>query len=160
MCFFDFVELIESKNQNSLDVNIVRNGVFYLAFGVDAYILEEVLHIKKKRFAKNIYSAGFPINSLAKYIDILNRKNISFSIWDYTDKVNDYLLEYNSKIYDKIYQSKNRVALDLVDIKDFDCNFDECSSIGLVRTLYALKFIKIKIKSFEERLNLRGSKIC
>ena len=62
-------EFNKVKAENKKCIVFVKSGVFYISFGIDAYILNHILKLKLTDMS-NIKRVGIPINSIEKYIGL------------------------------------------------------------------------------------------
>ena len=88
-----YFELKEKKKDSII---IMKNGIFYNVLGKDAYILKNIFNYKVSVFGSTI-KVGFPIRSLNKVLDILDKLKISYLVYE------DFIVleaHYNSENYD------------------------------------------------------------
>ena len=109
-------------------------GIFYVAIGIDAYILHEILGLKLNRYAEDKYKVGVPVGSIEKYVDILNDKNIPYVIYKY-DKKENLLEEYEKlcesneiKLYFDDFGVKKEILVMLYEIKELEWNLNKKKS--------------------------------
>ena len=109
-------------------------GIFYVAIGIDAYILHEILGLKLNRYAEDKYKVGVPVGSIEKYVDILNDKNIPYVIYKY-DKKENLLEEYEKlcesneiKLYFDDFGVKKDILVMLYEIKELEWNLNKKKS--------------------------------
>ena len=95
MSFSTMLEILQEKNKGK--IVLVKLGVFYIATGKDAVLLNNKLDLKCTCFKNNVCKIGIPINALDKYIEELNQIKYSYIIYDY-NKENNELIEIESKI--------------------------------------------------------------
>lgn len=95
MSFSNILEILQEKNKGK--IVLVKLGVFYIATGKDAVLLNNKLDLKCTCFKNNVCKIGIPINALDKYIEELNQIKYSYIIYDY-NKENNELIEIESKI--------------------------------------------------------------
>lgn len=106
-------------------------GIFYVAIGIDAYILHEIFGLKLNRYAEDKYKVGVSVGSIEKYVDILNDKNIPYVIYKYDKKENlveEYLKLYESneiKLYFDDLGVKKEILVMLYEIKELEWNLNE-----------------------------------
>lgn len=86
-------EILKEKYPNEL--MLFKTGMFYNFISEDALFVSEKLGLKITNFSKECKKCGFPIDSLSKYGEQLNKLNISFKIIDkefiVIESGNDYL---------------------------------------------------------------------
>ena len=71
-------EKLKEKDNNYLYLFLCGN--FYIALDSDAIILNEIFDLKLTKFSNICDKCGFPKNSIDKYIEKFNNKNIKFKI--------------------------------------------------------------------------------
>lgn len=109
-------------------------GIFYVAVGIDAYILHEIFGLKLNRYAEDKYKVGVSVGSIEKYVDILNDKNIPYVIYKYDKKENlveEYLKLYESneiKLYFDDLGVKKEILVMLYEIKELEWNLNKKKS--------------------------------
>lgn len=82
-------DLLMLKRINKETIVIVQNGIFYIAIGNDAILLNKVLGLKCTCFARGICKVGFPIKSLRKYTTKLKEANYKYVVYD--NKLESYI---------------------------------------------------------------------
>lgn len=81
------------KIKNSQKFYLFKCGIFFIFIDEDARIMSNVLNLKLVKLNTVILKCGFPINSLNKYMSILNNLNYDVEI---VDNQYDTTLSYNS----------------------------------------------------------------
>ena len=92
-----------------LFIIIMKNGIFYNVLGKDCYILKNIFNYKVGVFG-NTVKVGFPIGSLNKVLDTLDKLKISYIVYEefvclethYNSKNYDLFLKNNLSINDRI----------------------------------------------------------
>lgn len=77
------MEILQEKNKGK--IVICNTGSFYIAIGKDAILLNKIANLKLSCLKPEICKVGFPIQSLEKYIDIIQESRYSCIIY-YFDK--------------------------------------------------------------------------
>ncbi|MFR3156356.1 MAG: hypothetical protein ACLTON_05335 [Christensenellales bacterium] len=72
-------EFNKVKAENKKCIVFVKSGVFYISLGIDAYILNHILKLKLTDMS-NTKRVGIPINSIEKYIDLMQNYDIPYVI--------------------------------------------------------------------------------
>ncbi len=72
----------ELKYNNSDIVYLFKIGAFYNAINEDAIFLNKEIKLKLSRLGNEIIKCGFPLSALNKYKNILDEKNIKYTIID------------------------------------------------------------------------------
>ena len=75
------------KQIHEKDIVLFKIGKFYYCYGKDAYIISYFFEYKLNLIENNIYSCGFPSQSLNKVISKLEDKKINYVI---VDRRNNY----------------------------------------------------------------------
>lgn len=93
-------------------VILIQSGSFYVTFGDDALVLNNLFHYKIKSLGNNV-KAGFPINVLNKITTLLNKCDINYivisSTDDIVDKRNEKVNKYRDYINNGYELSINRI---------------------------------------------------
>ena len=100
-----FLKANDINSSNTL--YIFKSGIFFILLENDAKIASKILDLKITYFTENVVKCGFPINSLKKYINILERTQYNFKIIDNSKNINysidDYIINDNiEKLLSKI----------------------------------------------------------
>lgn len=82
------------KEENREAICFFKIGGFYHCYGRDAYILSYLLEYKLLGNMPENVECGFPINTLDKVIEKIEKREIDFLI---IDNKNDFKIEKNSK---------------------------------------------------------------
>lgn len=122
------------KQIHKKDLLFVKLGKFYYCYGKDAYIISYFFNYKLNFIEENIYSCGFPSQSLGKIISKLEEKKINYLI---VDRRNNYEVEekenYNNlNSYEKWFekaQEKIGVKVRIQKINNYLIENTNCSNI-------------------------------
>ena len=74
-------EFNKVKFENKKCIVFIKSGAFYTSLGIDAYILNHILNLKLTNIS-NTKRVGIPINSVEKYIDLMQNYDIPYVIVD------------------------------------------------------------------------------
>ena len=74
-------EFNKVKAENKKCIAFVKSGAFYISLGIDAYILNHILKLKLTDMS-NTKRVGIPINSIEKYIGLMQNYDIPYVIVD------------------------------------------------------------------------------
>ena len=80
----------EVKKFHQQELAIIKIGNFYHCYGKDAYIISYLLGYKLSKTKENYYVCGFPIKSIVKVENMLERKKVNYII---LDRKNNYDIE-------------------------------------------------------------------
>ena len=117
----------EVKNIHKQELVIVKIGNFYHCYGKDAYIISYLLEYKLTKTKENYYMCGFPIKSIVKVENMLDRKKVSYIILDRKNNydvdvfkdyknLNKYQVTYEkAKKYIKIRNDIEEIYKELID---------------------------------------------
>ena len=86
----------ELKDKRKKFIIIMKNGIFYNVLGKDCYILKNIFNYKVGVFG-NTVKVGFPIGSLNKVLETLDKLKISYLVYENDVSLITY---YNSENYD------------------------------------------------------------
>lgn len=92
MKYLELVEKLQRDNQGY--IVIIKNGIFFIAVGKDAIVLNEELGLKVTCMKSGMCKVGFQTKALERYITNLEKSNKSFIIYTY-----DKELEQEEQIY-------------------------------------------------------------
>ena len=66
--------------QNRNTIFLFKSGIFYLALDKDAYHLSNIFNLKLTNLNNEVKKAGFPCNSIEKYMNLFQAYNINYKI--------------------------------------------------------------------------------
>lgn len=95
------IEKLQIENEGS--IVLIKSGIFFVAIGKDAVILNELLGLKTTCLKDRVCKVGFPVRNVEKYIRLLTEKEVSFVIYlkgSQNDKVEE-LYRYDGKNVDE-----------------------------------------------------------
>lgn len=75
MKFSKKIEEIKNKEENKGKIVLVRCGIFFIATGNDAILLNKLYGLKVTCFKENICKVGVPVSFLLKYLDLIETTN-------------------------------------------------------------------------------------
>lgn len=110
------------KSKNKDFIVIIKNGIFYNVLGRNCYIIKNILGYKVSNFGGTI-KAGFPIRSLNKVLDTLDKLKINYLVYEseivlkahYNSENYELFLKDNLSINDRIkciYEKLNEIKYD------------------------------------------------
>ena len=110
------------KSKNKDFIVIIKNGIFYNVLGRDCYIIKNILGYKLSNFGGTI-KAGFPIRSLNKVLNTLDKLKINYLVYEseivlkahYNSENYELFLKDNLSINDRIkyiYEKLNEIKYD------------------------------------------------
>ncbi len=85
-----FTEIVERlQEENPENIILVKNGIFFIAMGKDAVILNKELGLKVTCMKECLCKVGFLVKSVEKYITIMKEKEMSFTIYIINKETNE-----------------------------------------------------------------------
>lgn len=99
----------ELKKKDASTIYMFRVGIFYNILNEDAKLLNKELGLKITSLSPEIIKCGFPINSLNKYIEKLNKKQLKYEIIDTAPK------DMNIDSYYKIINKIRKIDIDHIN---------------------------------------------
>ena len=101
----------ELKKQAASSIYIFRVGIFYNILNEDAHTLNEKLGLKLTSLSPEITKCGFPISSLDKYTQKLDKMQIKYSIIDNLTDIT--ITDYSNNIeFKKIIKKIKSIDID------------------------------------------------
>lgn len=101
------VRNIKKKNDNT--IILIKNGSFYRCFEKDAYILAYIMEYQVKEQVDNVLVCGFPVNSLDKVIQSLEKTCINYKVMDLKEDITQREQNFEDKnVYENIYLKSSR----------------------------------------------------
>lgn len=101
----------ELKEKDASSIYIFRIGIFYNILNEDAKILNEKLSLKITSLSPEIIKCGFPISSLDKYTQKLDKMQIKYSIIDNLTDIT--ITDYSNNIeFKKIINKIKSIDID------------------------------------------------
>ena len=106
-------EFNKVKFENKKCIVFIKSGAFYISLGIDAYILNHILNLKLTDMS-NTKRVGIPINSVEKYICLMQNYDIPYVV------VNNGEVVYkcSGKFYFVLKTPKFEHLIELLYIKD------------------------------------------
>lgn len=144
---YEIIERIQNNEKEK--IVLIQVGIFYIAIGLDAYILHELLGLKLNGYSSGKFKVGIPVSTIQKYIEILKEKNIDFCVYESIKEEDNNLNEkdwVHKHGYKKIYENSSNERC-------FESAIKECDSISNIKKdenfLEVLMQIKL-LKSYVE----------
>lgn len=75
-----YKKYLKEKSKDKETLYLFKSGIFYIFIEEDALIVNKITNLSLTKLNDNIYKCGFPINSLNKYINILNRNGLNIKV--------------------------------------------------------------------------------
>lgn len=104
----------------------VESGSFYVVLGYEAEVLSEIMELEKTCFGNKKCKVGFPVLSLRKYMNVMEKLKIPYVIYGYSKIKDDegILAEYKDKKWKKLAESEytNKCIGEYI-LKNGGCNY-------------------------------------
>ena len=81
-------EIKKLQNDNTGKIIMVKNGIFFVAIGKDAIILNDILGLKLTCMRKGLCKVGFLVKNVEKYIKKMESIGNSFALYVKDEKEN------------------------------------------------------------------------
>ena len=117
-----YKKYLELKNENSEKYYLFHSGMFYIFLAEDSAYLSKKLGLKQTKFTDEVNKCGFPQNSKAKYVKLLNEIGIDYK----TNEKEDAQVTVDHSVLKKLKEIKK-------------INFDERKPIAALTILYELQ---------------------
>lgn len=95
MKFSERIEEIKNIEENKGKIILVRCGIFIIAIGSDAILLNELYGLKVTCFKENVCKVGIPVSFALKYLDLIEEKGYSYALYDYGKNTKELVKQYN-----------------------------------------------------------------
>ena len=87
-------EEIKNQEENKGKIVLVRCGVFFIAIGNDAVLLNKLYGLKVTCFKENVCKIGIPVSFILKYLDVLEEDGYSYILYDYEKDEKQFFTKY------------------------------------------------------------------
>ena len=94
MKFSKRIEEIKNKEENKGKIVLVRCGIFFIAIGNDAVLLNKLYGLKVTCFQDKICKVGVPVSFVLKYLDIFESDGYSYVLYDYEKNTKQLIPQY------------------------------------------------------------------
>lgn len=94
MKFSEKIEEIKNKKENKGKIVLVRCGIFFIATGNDAILLNKLYGLKVTCFKENVCKVGVPVSFVFKYLDLIERDGYSYILYDYEKNTKQLISQY------------------------------------------------------------------
>ena len=115
----NYLNLKATEKDANNTLYIFKSGIFFIFLDNDAKIASRLLNLKITYLTEDVIKCGFPINSLEKYTNILNKTPYKIKIIDnaknYIYTFNDYKLD---KKIQKLLSKINSIDINSLSVKE------------------------------------------
>lgn len=94
MKFSKRIEEIKNKEENKGKIILVRCGIFFIAIGNDAILLNKLYGLKVTCFKENVCKVGVPVSFSLKYLELIERDRYSYILYDYEKNTKQFIPQY------------------------------------------------------------------
>lgn len=94
MKFSKRIEELKNKEENKGKIILVRCGIFIIAIGNDAILLNNLYGLKVTCFKENVCKIGIPVSFALKYLDLIEEKGYSYVLYDYGKDSKELIPQY------------------------------------------------------------------
>ena len=95
MKFSKKVEEIKNKEEYRGKIVLVRCGIFVVAIGNDAILLNKMFGLKLTCFKENVCKVGMPVSFVLKYLELIEEKGYGYVLYDYEKNTKNLIPKYN-----------------------------------------------------------------
>ena len=94
MKFSKKIEEIKNREENKGKIVLVRCGIFFIATGNDAILLNKLYGLKVTCFKEKTCKVGVPVSFALKYIELIEKDGYGYSLFDYDKETKELELKY------------------------------------------------------------------
>lgn len=94
MKFSKRIEEIKNKEENKGKIILVRCGIFFIAIGNDAILLNKLYGLKVTCFKENVCKVGIPVSFALKYLELIEKDEYSYILYDYEKETKQLIVLY------------------------------------------------------------------
>lgn len=105
MKFINLLEELQSQEENKDKIILAKCGAFFVAIGKNAVFLNQYIGLKLTCAKPNLCKVGIPVNSIMKYMDMLEMLDYTFLIYDYNKENKKLVLKYKYFGHKKIEEN-------------------------------------------------------
>lgn len=75
------------KNKNPSQMYLFKSGIFYIFLADDAKKASSLLNLKLSYLNESVFKCGFPVNSLDKYLSLLENMSCKIELVESTNSL-------------------------------------------------------------------------
>ena len=94
MKFSKKFEEIKNREENKGKIVLIRCGLFFIAMGNDAVLLNKLYGLKVSCFKENICKIGIPVSFVFKYLDLIEEDGYGYILYDYDKETKELIEKY------------------------------------------------------------------
>ena len=84
----------ELKKENKGKIVLVRCGIFVIATGEDAILLNQLYGLKVTCFEENVCKVGMPVSFILKYLELIEDEGYGYTLYDYEKDTKELVKQY------------------------------------------------------------------
>ena len=84
----------ELKKENKGKIVLVRCGIFVIATGEDAILLNQLYGLKVTCFEENVCKVGMPVSFILKYLELIEEEGYGYTLYDYEKDTKELVKQY------------------------------------------------------------------
>lgn len=131
MKFSEKMEELKNKEENKGKIVLVRCGIFVIAIGNDAMLLNNLYGLKVTCFKENICKVGVPVGSILKYLDLIEENGYSYILYDYGKNTKELISQYKFEGKENPKQEKCKECIECPNYKS-GCKYSNISIYDLL----------------------------
>ena len=101
MKFSKQIEEIKNEEENKGKIVLIRCGIFFIATGSDAVLLNKLYGLKVICFQEGVCKVGIPVSFALKYLEMLEKDQYGYILYDY--EYGTYLYGWLQKKHDSLW---------------------------------------------------------
>jgi len=94
MKFAKKVKELKSKEENKGKLVLIRCGIFVIATGEDAILLNKLYGLKVTCFEDKVCKVGMPVSFLLKYLELIEDDGYGYVLYDYGKDAKELVEQY------------------------------------------------------------------
>ena len=84
----------ELKKENKGKIVLVRCGIFVIATGEDAILLNQLYGLKVTCFEESVCKVGMPVSFILKYLELIEDEGYGYVLYDYGKDTKELVKQY------------------------------------------------------------------
>ena len=98
------VEEIKNREENKGKIVLIRCGIFFIATGTDAILLNKLYSLKVICFKEKTCKVGIPVSFVLKYLELIEKDGYGYALYEYDKETKELELKYQNKGRENIEQ--------------------------------------------------------
>ena len=94
MRFAKKVKELKNKEENKGKLVLVRCGIFVIATGEDAILLNKLYGLKVTCFEEDVCKVGMPVSFILKYLELIEEEGYGYVLYDYGKDSKELVEQY------------------------------------------------------------------